>query len=64
MEQRNLKFMLRCQHNSHIILYYRGKLISQLIKVAAARGVHQHSLNWILHKKNGIRKRGRRKGKK
>lgn len=43
MEQRNLKFMLRCQHNFHIILYCRGKLISQLIKVAAARGIHQHS---------------------
>lgn len=31
--------MLRCQHNSPVVLYYRGKLISQLIKVAAARGI-------------------------
>ena len=41
--------MLRCQHKFHIILYCRGKLISQLIKVAATGGIHQHSLNWILH---------------
>lgn len=48
MEEANQKFMMQCRYNFHIILHYKGKLISQFIQITAAR-VIQHSLNWILH---------------
>lgn len=49
MEETNWKFMMQCRYNSHTILHYRGKLISQVMQITAARVIYQYSLNWIPH---------------